>query len=171
MEQSFVRVGGFVILTPDVDKSLETFKSYGITGPWREFYTDTDNVQNVIKDGIPAEGIDARICMCDYGEITLELFQPLDEDSEFYKELAAIGRPFIHHVIMRTKPSFYDVAAQKGIKEHMSAYFPRIDERGRWFGTSEDLGFDVYAWDPHEDGKVKKYPDDYITTGAYDTDK
>ena len=53
----------------------------------------------------------------------------------------------------------------------MSAYFPRIDERGRWFGTSEDLGFDVYAWDPHEDGKVKKYPDDYITTGAYDTDK
>ena len=66
MEQSFVRVGGFVILTPDIDKSLETFKSYGITGPWREFYTDTDNVQNVIKDGIPAEGIDARICMCDY---------------------------------------------------------------------------------------------------------
>lgn len=102
MEQSFVRVGGFVILTPDIDKSLETFKSYGITGPWREFYTDADNVQNVIKDGIPAEGIDARICMCDYGEITLELFQPLDEDSEFYKELAAIGRPFIHHVIMRT---------------------------------------------------------------------
>lgn len=37
MEQSFERVGGFVILTPDMEKSLETFKSYGIIGRGESF--------------------------------------------------------------------------------------------------------------------------------------
>lgn len=171
MEQSFVRVGGFVILTPDIEKSLETFKSYGIIGPWREFYTDAENVQQVMKNGKPADEIGARICMCDYGEITIELFEPRDPESEFYKDLQKIGRPFIHHVIMRTKPAFYEVAKEKGVEEHMSAYFPRIGEQGRWFATSEDLGFDIYAWDPHSDGPAKRYPQDYITTGAYNTNK
>lgn len=93
MEQSFERVGGFVILTPDMEKSLETFKSYGIIGPWREFYTDAENVQQVVKAGKAAEGIEARICMCDYGEITIELFEPRDPESSFYQDLQAIGRP------------------------------------------------------------------------------
>lgn len=171
MEQSFVRVGGFVIMTPDIEKSMETFKSYGIIGPWREFSTAPDNVTEVKKNGQPAESIDARICMCDYGEITVELFEPHDPESSFYKDLQAMGRPFIHHVIWRTKPAFYDVVAEKGIHEHMTAYFPKIDERGRWFATSEDLGFDVYCWDLHADGKVKKYPDDYVITGAYELNK
>lgn len=171
MEQSFERVGGFVILTPDMEKSLETFKSYGIIGPWREFYTDSENVQQVVKNGKAADNIDARICMCDYGEITIELFEPRDPDSSFYKDLQAMGRPFIHHVIMRTKEAFYQAAEEKNVEEHMSAYFPRIDERGRWFATGRDLGFDIYAWDPHEDGRKKKYPDDYVITGAYNTDK
>lgn len=105
----------------------------------------------VVKNGKPSDSMDARVCMCDYGEITLELFEPHDPESEFYKDLEKIGRPFIHHVIMRTKSEFYDVVQEKGIKEHMSAYFPRIDERGRWFSTSNDLGFDIYAWDPHND--------------------
>ena len=96
--------------------------------------------------------------MCDYGEITIELFEPRDPESSFYQDLQAIGRPFIHHVIMRTKPHFYEVAEEKGVEEHMSAYFPRIDERGRWFATSDDLGFDVYAWDPHVDGPRKSIP-------------
>ena len=171
MQQSFVRVGGFVIMTPDMEKSLETFKSYGIIGPWREFYTDRENVRDVVKNGQPAAEIGARICMCDYGEITIELFEPGDTESEFYKELQKIGRPFIHHVIMRTRPEFYEMAQDKGIEEHMSAYFPRIDERGRWFATSKDLGFDIYAWDPQPENVVKNYPEDYIATGAYGTDK
>lgn len=171
MEQSFVRVGGFVILTPDLEKSLETFKAYGIIGPWREFYTDSENVKQVVKHGKPAEEIGARICMCDYGEITIELFEPRDPESDFYRDLQKLGRPFIHHVIMRTKPAFYEVAKEKGVEEHMSAYFPRIDEKGRWFATSQDLGFDIYAWDPHSDGQAKRYPQDYITTGAYQTNK
>ena len=119
-----------------------------------------------MKAGKAAEGIEARICMCDYGEITIELFEPRDPESSFYQDLQAIGRPFIHHVIMRTKPHFYEVAEEKGVEEHMSAYFPRIDERGRWFATSDDLGFDVYAWDPHVDGPRKKYPDPGASPGG-----
>lgn len=61
MQQSFVRVGGFVIMTPDMEKSLETFKSYGIIGPWREFYTDRENVRDVVKNCQPAAEIGARI--------------------------------------------------------------------------------------------------------------
>lgn len=171
MEQSFIRVGGLVILTPDVDASLETFKSYGIIGPWREFPTVPGNVSNIIKHGKPANDFGAKIYMCDYGDVTIELFQPLDRNSEFYQELQKMGRPFIHHVIWRTTPAFYDCMREHGVEEHMSAYFPPIDETARWYGTSSDLGFDIYCWDPSDGNHKKKYPDDYISTGAYNTDK
>lgn len=170
-EESFIRVGGIVILTPDADKSLEVFKSYGFAGPWRQFINNSDNVADLKLNGEPTDVLDAKIYMCDYGEITIELFEPHDPESSFYKDLQAMGKPFVHHIIMRSRPAFYDVIKEKGIEEHMSAYFPPIGETARWFGTAHDLGFDIYAWDPNEGNKTRKYPDDYVISGAYDMNK
>lgn len=169
-EESFERMGEIGILVRNLDEALEKFKSYGFAGPWREFYTDAENMTEIMIDGRPSDKAGFRCAMCDYGLMTLELVQPVDIDTDMSRTLDKYG-PVVHHIMFRTKPAWYEVVKEKNIQEVMSAYFPRIDEHGRWFDTRKDLGFDIYAWDPNPKHKNLKYPEDYIAKGAYKTER
>lgn len=163
---SFKMVELVGIVVRDLDRSIEMYKSYGFIGPWREFMAGSDTVKEPKVDGKPVDELKLRFGMCDCGDVTIELIQPLDESTDFGRFLKEHGEG-VHHLMLTPNPEFYEVMKEKDIQELVSLTMPQFHAHGRYLSTRADLGMNIYVWDPDPQRDKMKYPQDFVSTGAY----
>jgi hypothetical protein len=136
---------GFVV--PSVNEAAKVWwEKYGV-GPWRIWNFGPDSIDDQLIDGEPAE-YSMRLAIALWGELEIELLEPLDDRSIYAKSLAEHGgKAHLHHFL--TRPEEYDAAiedfAGRGIGSMMSgaiaagkySYFDTENE----IGTIVELGY------------------------------
>ena len=84
------------VVVRDLESAMRTYvHEYGI-GPWEIYEFNPDTVQNMVRDGVPAEYA-FRIAVTMVGSVQWELIEPLDARSMYAEFLTAKGEG-VHHV-------------------------------------------------------------------------
>jgi catechol 2,3-dioxygenase-like lactoylglutathione lyase family enzyme len=127
------------VIVRDLDAAVRTYNDdYGI-GPWYIYEFGPDTVENMTRDGKPAE-FAWRLALAQVGGSFIELIQPLDDRSSYAEFLEAHGEG-IHHIAFR--PANHDAVEadlrQKGLAHVQGGIYKGI--RFDYFSTEGDLGF------------------------------
>jgi methylmalonyl-CoA/ethylmalonyl-CoA epimerase len=136
------------VVVRDLEASLKTYvENYGI-GPWEIYDFDSDTVENLEKDGQPAD-MAFRIAVTMVGSVQWELIQPLDDRSIYAEFLAEKGEG-LHHVAVGVEGYREAVQAMEGNGRRVlqSGYYQGATFA--YLSTDEDLGVitEVYDWPP-----------------------
>jgi methylmalonyl-CoA/ethylmalonyl-CoA epimerase len=129
---------GFVV--PSVDDAAKVWwENYGV-GPWRIWNLGPGTIDDPEIDGSPSE-YSMRLAIANWGEMEVELLEPLDQHSIYAQSLAAHGgKPHLHHVLAR--PIDYAAAvgefADRGYAPTMGGRI--AGETFHYFGTEDEVG-------------------------------
>ena len=145
-EPVFTETKQICVVVRDIDATMKTYvHEYGI-GPWEIYEFNPDTVQDLTKDGRPAN-FAFRLAVTMIGDVQWELIEPLDDRSIYAEFLAEKGEG-VHHVALGVTD--YNAAV-----EAMETKGRRIVQGGMYKGatvaylsTNEDLGVitEIYDW-------------------------
>jgi methylmalonyl-CoA/ethylmalonyl-CoA epimerase len=145
-EPVFTETKQICVVVRDIEATMKTYvHEYGI-GPWEIYEFNPDTVQNLTRDGQPAN-FAFRLAVTMIGGVQWELIEPLDDRSIYAEFLSEKGEG-VHHVALGV-PDYGEAV------ETMEAKGRRIVQGGMYKGatfaylsTDEDLGVvtEIYDW-------------------------
>jgi methylmalonyl-CoA/ethylmalonyl-CoA epimerase len=103
-------------------------------GPWRFYTLDPSNTPNMTFQGRPVKHA-FRAALATFGDVTLELIEPLAGSSAYAEHLAKHGEG-LHHLELA-------VEDYQGAKDHLKDQGYREIQSGRPFDVSEYSYFDT----------------------------
>ena len=94
-ESTFAKFGGLCIIVEDLEKSVEAYtKQFGL-GPWRRM-TDVLSLKERRVNGVRQEGIKHATKICRWGDMILQICQPLEGPSVEVEWLKTHGPGLMH---------------------------------------------------------------------------
>ena len=145
-EPVFTETKQICVVVRDIEATMKTYvHEYGI-GPWEIYEFNPDTVQNLTRDGQPAN-FAFRLAVTMIGGVQWELIEPLDDRSIYAEFLSEKGEG-VHHVALGV-PDYGEAV------ETMEAKGRRIVQGGMYkdatfayLSTDEDLGVvtEIFDW-------------------------
>jgi methylmalonyl-CoA/ethylmalonyl-CoA epimerase len=142
----FTNVLQVAVVVRDLEASMRTYwEDYGI-GPWEVYEFNPDTLDEMTRDGEPAEYA-ARLALTNVGDVSLELIQPLDEDSIYADFLRERGEG-LHHLGLDVPDYAKALGAleSKGLRNVTGGLYNGV--RYAYLSTDRDLGFvsEIFDW-------------------------
>lgn len=151
-DQPITKLLQLCVVTSDLKRTLAVWTyRYGV-GPWDIFRADGATVQERMLGEEPAE-FSMFTAAVDWGNINIEIVQPLEGDTLYQRSLDRHGgADHVHHIGVAVDD--FDGAiqefARRGVRRAMSGRFG--DARFQYLDTIDDLGFWVELVDMPEVG-------------------
>jgi hypothetical protein len=145
-EPVFTKVLQIAVVVRDLEASMRRYwNDYGI-GPWEIYEFNPGTVSEMTRDGQPA-AYAARLALTTIGETSLELIQPLDDDSLYADFLRDHGEG-LHHVGMGV-PDYAGALSllhDKGNRTITGGVYNGVQYA--YLSTDRDLGFisEIFDW-------------------------
>jgi len=145
-EPVFTETSQIALVVRDLDAAMRTYvHDFGI-GPWEVYEFNPDTVEDMTKDGEPAE-FAFRAAVTMVGSVQWELIQPLD-DKSMYAEFLAEKGPGLHHVAVAV-PDYAgtrDALVGKGRRVLQSGLYKGA--KFSYLSTDDDLGviIEILDW-------------------------
>lgn len=132
------------IVVKNVEKTIKNFEIYGV-GPW----TRDNGISEVLRD----RTVYGRECDYEFyaafaniGDIEIELIQPIDEKSDYYRFLMEHGEGIHHIAIKHNKENFKKLMTERNISILQSGYWEGFGKY-TYYDTFDDLGLVLEVYD------------------------
>lgn len=100
-EPLFEKITQIALVVKSVDEKVKVFNDIYGMGPWDIFYFDSNNVKDLKVHGKNTSSR-YKVALYKFGDITMELVEPLDKNNIHYEFLKEKGEG-LHHICYQVK--------------------------------------------------------------------